>query len=269
MRQKKAFTLVELLVVIGIITVLIAILLPVISRARRQALRVVCMNQVRQLSTCVVMYESDNKAQLPYCNFGLPDVAAAGAGRRVYGYGWLFAYAAYRTGFPAGSDLNGIWGGLAHPPVDGMQTGLLWPYNQTMKVYRCPMDTEQAVWIGTAWMTSYVMNRAQCGFGTLGGTAKPDQPGYKVSQMRDTSNSVMFWEPVLKKLGGDNDADDLMNDGSASPTDFPLTNRHENGGHVCCFDGHVEWWDQKTFTDWANQTTFGRLWCNPMSANGR
>lgn len=269
MRRKKAFTLVELLVVIGIIAVLISILLPAISRARKQAVRIVCMSNLRQLATCVAMYESEYKAQLPYCNFGAPDLNAVGTGRRVYGFGWLYAYAGFRTGYPTGSGLNGAWGGLKHPPSDGMQTGVLWTYNQSARIYRCPADTEEAAWIGTQWITSYVMNRAECGFGKLGGQTKPNLPGYKISQMRETATSVMFWEPLNAKPGGDGDADDLLNDGSASPTDFPLTDRHEKGGHVCCFDGHVEWWDQKTFAQWTTLATFGRLWCNPTTANGR
>src|SRR5260221_4220352 len=123
MRQKKAFTLVELLVVIGIIALLIAILLPVLGRARRQAARVVWMSQLKQLATCMALYESDHKSQMPYCNFGTPDINAMGAGRQVYGFGWLYAYAAFRTGYPTSSDLNGTWNGRPHPPSDGMQTG--------------------------------------------------------------------------------------------------------------------------------------------------
>jgi prepilin-type N-terminal cleavage/methylation domain-containing protein len=64
-RPLRAFTLVELLVVIGIITVLIAILLPVISKARRHAERVACASNLRQLGQALLMYAGENRQWLP------------------------------------------------------------------------------------------------------------------------------------------------------------------------------------------------------------
>jgi len=61
----RGFTLVELLVVIGIIALLISILLPTISRSRAQAARVVCATQMRDLVSATVMYASENKGWLP------------------------------------------------------------------------------------------------------------------------------------------------------------------------------------------------------------
>src|SRR6185436_11461156 len=56
-RTQRAFTLVELLVVIGIIAVLIGILLPVMGRAREQGRRIACLSNLRQLHMAVMMYE--------------------------------------------------------------------------------------------------------------------------------------------------------------------------------------------------------------------
>ena len=64
LRSNRAFTLVELLVVIGIIAVLISILLPVIGRAREQARGVQCMSNLRQLGTAALLYSHDNKGLL-------------------------------------------------------------------------------------------------------------------------------------------------------------------------------------------------------------
>jgi prepilin-type N-terminal cleavage/methylation domain-containing protein/prepilin-type processing-associated H-X9-DG protein len=63
--QRGAFTLVELLVVIGIIALLVSILLPALNRAREQGNAVKCASNIRQLYMYVMMYVQDNKNFLP------------------------------------------------------------------------------------------------------------------------------------------------------------------------------------------------------------
>jgi len=61
----RAFTLVELLVVIGIITVLISILLPTLSKARESAGRTACLSNLRQVHEAFVLYALENRDQVP------------------------------------------------------------------------------------------------------------------------------------------------------------------------------------------------------------
>src|SRR3954470_12477552 len=65
MRRRQAFTLVELLVVIGIIALLISILLPALGRAQRQARITACLSNERQLALALMMYCQDNQGYFP------------------------------------------------------------------------------------------------------------------------------------------------------------------------------------------------------------
>jgi len=68
MRSKRGFTLIELLVVIAIIAILAAILFPVFARAREQARKASCAQQVRQLALGVLSYMNDWDEKFTWCD---------------------------------------------------------------------------------------------------------------------------------------------------------------------------------------------------------
>ena len=68
-QQHRGFTIVEMLVVIGIIGLLVSLIVPAVSSVRREALSISCQANLRQLHAGVEAYRSTIKGQLPMCDF--------------------------------------------------------------------------------------------------------------------------------------------------------------------------------------------------------
>jgi prepilin-type N-terminal cleavage/methylation domain-containing protein len=109
--KKRAFTLVELLVVIGIIAILIAVLMPALSRVRDQARSVQCASNMKTLMTAALMFAQDHKGHLfgNWADAGNPDEE--------------------KRDFLAGNTMD--W-------TKAPQAGTLFRYVKDVNVYLCP-----------------------------------------------------------------------------------------------------------------------------------
>jgi prepilin-type N-terminal cleavage/methylation domain-containing protein/prepilin-type processing-associated H-X9-DG protein len=110
-RHRRGFTLVELLVVIAIIALLIAIILPSISRARKSAQNVACMSNLRGWAQAIALYTTENRARywIDWGNYPPP-----GTGQGT----WMRVLSTYYRNLdrfrlcPAAEEPTNTWGSL-------------------------------------------------------------------------------------------------------------------------------------------------------------
>lgn len=129
----RGFTLIELLVVVAIIALLISILLPSLSLARRQARAVVCQTNVRNLSAGAFTYSVEEKTYPPsLVNYPTGDRGSAGLD-------WLGIGDQFGD-FVLGTDKQNINDGTPAGFHVAPMFGKLYPYVLEPKAYLCPSD---------------------------------------------------------------------------------------------------------------------------------
>jgi len=245
---RRGFTLVELLVVIGIIALLISILLPSLAKAREQGIRTKCLANLKSLGTAFQMYINDNKTSVPAVNWG---DSPTSNGKVVAG--WL--YRANAGLFPFSTPLTAAQ----------VEDGAFWPYLKVHEVYRCPGHSPDVVLGKTDSQTSYLMNGAMNGYGYTppGGS----YPGvcYKINQFK--SDSVCMWEADERSTSGNafNDGSSYPNESfdPAAPTASGFATRHGKYATLCFVDGHSELVGHDEIFAWAQATGRNQLWCSP------
>jgi len=218
--KTRAFTLIELLVVIAIIAVLMAILIPSLSRARDHAKRIHCVSNLKTLSLAWFMYKDENDDKLV-------------GGHTTAGH-WVLS--------PSGNSIE--------DKKEAIRKGALFPYvNNTVNVYRCPADFRIKDPLQFAFRSFSIAGGAN-GEGWSGSVRAT-----KYSDLKRPATKYVFLEDIDPR--GSNVGSWVMNFKPPRWVD-PLAMWHNERSTIGFDDGNSEMhrWENRSFIDWAQRAMF-------------
>jgi prepilin-type N-terminal cleavage/methylation domain-containing protein/prepilin-type processing-associated H-X9-DG protein len=217
--RRLAFTLLELLVVIAIIGILASMLLPVLTKAKSEALTVSCLNNLKQLQICWHTYTHDNEDVIPPNNF-------------------VYSVDVGTTNNPTLGEDGLTWcRGIA--PLDTNDitdaTSLLFTYNRNAGIYHCPADYSTiSNYPGMLRKRSYnVGNSDNCADDNHFRKAGEIPIPAVLFVFIDTDENDI-WDSTFGVMPMDSYWDDYW-------LDIPA-DRHQQGCNLTFADGHAEHW---------------------------
>jgi prepilin-type N-terminal cleavage/methylation domain-containing protein/prepilin-type processing-associated H-X9-DG protein len=233
MNTRRGFTLIELLVVIAIIAILLAILMPALSRVKEQGKRAACLSNLKQLQLTWSMYadENDDKIVNGEAYGGGDGTAPVPTSGIHQGEQWW-----------TGDDVGDFWAGINPPQLvqeRAIRAGALFPYCKNVKLYRCPTGVRGE-------MRTYTITDAINGLrrdGTYSGNvgARVGRTVLWIKRRSEISvpgpaNRIVFLDEG--RITPDSYATHYLNERWWDP---PFV-RHGDGTNVSFADGHADYW---------------------------
>ncbi|MFW5798288.1 MAG: type II secretion system protein [Planctomycetota bacterium] len=220
---RPGFTLIELLVVIAIISVLAAMLLPVLSTARKSARGVQCLNNLRQMVIASQLYANDYDSLYPIAYYWQ-------AGPVMVSHAWDFT-------------TSKDWS--QSPPVEEVTPGVLWRGKTVEEVHQCPSFDGAHNWL-TDPFTGYNYNTSYIGHGA--GESIPEPA--RTTDVRRPARTALFGDGQY--AGG---ANKFMRAPFPNPADVSFSGRyagtqgyrHLERTNVAWCDGSAEAWSEAHF----------------------
>ncbi|HTV39138.1 MAG TPA: prepilin-type N-terminal cleavage/methylation domain-containing protein [Candidatus Sulfotelmatobacter sp.] len=253
----RAFTLVELLVVIAIIAILAAILLPVLDKAEQRAQTASCLNNMKQLQLCFRMYVDDNNDYLPP-NEAIKDLDIS----------WVLG--------DAQTDIT----------TANIQNGLIFHYNQQVKIYVCPANTLMIpngnggyvpqtrtcsvdFALGGYTPASLAAGGPAQGGGTFNGVTTLAKFGQIQTSSAGAAQKIVFVDEAQN--GVDDGCFGIFPVSAENDTWWNIAGCRHNGKKACTFtfaDGHAEVWRwHGTAVIADNSLSYSEVWNVPAPAD--